>query len=279
MAAKIEDVSNELGYYQLLGHSEKARWIFHDLPWDELDERKVTPELIHNVKNAAFGELTTFSATESFMQLLHDDVDFTQWLAVWFYEETKHPLSLIRYLSKLGISTDETFIHRGRQITPMVNDRVVMLTSNICSEIAANTMYNSLGKTTDEPLINELVRNIARDEMRHSNGFQFYCRKTIQRSEDPAGERLKVLRTAWFLVEPASDGVTEHPVYLTVRGNIGMDNAAVEQMVRRKIIDRIGKVLELDIPEDVGAFYDVYAKCKKDYRASRRANPELADAV
>src|SRR4051794_40535054 len=99
MAQAIKDVSGELSYYRLLEASEQGRWIFADLPWDSFDETKVTPDLLHNAKAAAFGELTTFSATEAFMKLFHDDIDFTQWLAVWFYEETKHPLALIKWLA------------------------------------------------------------------------------------------------------------------------------------------------------------------------------------
>jgi hypothetical protein len=104
----MNDLSNDLGYYRLLESSEKARWIFRDQLWDEIDESKVTPELIEDVKIVAYAELTTFSATQSFMKLLHNDVDFLQWLSVWFYEETKHPLALIRWLGKVGVPRRRT---------------------------------------------------------------------------------------------------------------------------------------------------------------------------
>lgn len=204
----IDDVHGDLGYYRLLQASEKARWIFHDIPWDKIDRSKVTPELINDVKTATFAELTTFSATESFMKLFLDDVDFTQWLAVWFYEETKHPLAFIRWLGELGVPIDTGFIYRGRKIAPMTDSRVEMLTSNICSEIAANTAYRLFSKAVPEPVLAEISRNLARDEMRHSNGFQFYCQKTIERSDDPERERLRALRVVWFLLQPSSDGVS-----------------------------------------------------------------------
>jgi len=40
----------------------------------------------------------------------------------------------------------------------------------------------------------------------------------------------------------------------------------------------MGKVLDLDIPTRVDEFYDYYARFKKNYRSSRNANPELAEA-
>jgi hypothetical protein len=276
----ITDVSGELGYYDLLGLSEKARWDFHELPWDGFDLDALSEDTIHNVKTAAYGELTTFTATESFMKLFRSDIDFTQWLAVWFYEETKHPLALIRYLARLGIPTDDSFIHAGRKITPMVEDRVVMLVSNICSEIAANTLYNQTNKLVQEPLLNEIFRNLGRDEMRHSNGFQFYLRKTLKRAEDLDAERIKALRMTWFLVDPGSHGVTHHPVYLTVRQLRGVDGPAMERLIQEKILDRMSSVLELDLPQRAEDLYDYYTKFKKNYMASRRgADPVLAEAV
>ena len=98
-----------------------------------------------------------------------------------------------------------------------------------------------------EPLLSEIVRNIARDEMRHSNGFQFYLRKTLQRAEDLEAERLKALRMTWFLVDPGSHGVTNHPVYLSVRQMRGVDAPAIEAHIQEKVLDRMRSVLELDI--------------------------------
>lgn len=269
MAHELEDLSNQLGYYRLLESSERARWIFREQPWDEIDTSKVTPALIEDVKIAAYAELTTFSATAAFMQLLHDDVDFTQWLSVWFYEETKHPLALIRWLGRLGVPVAQEFIHRGRRITPMTHSPVEMLTSNICSEIAANTAYNQFAKTVEEPVLVQIVKDLARDEMRHSVGFEFYCKQTIERSDDPERERLVALRTAWFLLQPASDGVTQHPVFMTLLKMHCLDIAEVERRYREHIVMRIAKMLELDIPGP-DAFFDVYTELKKRYRAERR---------
>ena len=265
----IDDVHGDLGYYRLLQASEKARWIFHDIPWDKIDRSKVTPELINDVKTATFAELTTFSATESFMKLFLDDVDFTQWLAVWFYEETKHPLAFIKWLAKLGIPSDASLIHRGRQIAPMAGSKVEVLTSNICSEIVAHTSYYLLEKSVTEPVLAEILRNVARDEMRHSNGFQFYCQEAISQSEDPERERLRALRVAWFLSQPLRDGVTQHPVFLTLPKMRHVDTAELELLLRDRIADRIAKMLDLDIPGP-DAMYDVYVQLRKDYRAAKR---------
>ncbi len=275
MARMMSDVGVELGYYRLLEASEKSRWIMSELPWDDIDPSKVTPELVEDIKIAAYGELTTFSATEAFMKLFQDDVDFTQWLAVWFYEETKHPLAFMKWLAKLGIPTDEGLIHSGRKIAPMTGSKVEMLTSNICSEIVANTSYHLLEKSVAEPVLAEILRNVARDEMRHSNGFQFYCQKAISQSEDPERERLRALRVAWFLSQPLRDGVTQHPVFLTLPKMRHVDTGELERVLRERIAQRIAKMLDLEIPGP-DAIYDVFVQLRKDYRAARRSAPALA---
>lgn len=271
---KVTDVAGDLEYYRLLEGSEQGRWNFADMPWNGLDYSKVTPTLVHNVKAAAYGELTTFSATEAFMKLFRSDIDFTQWLAVWFYEETKHPLALIKWLKQVGVTTDDTFIHKGREITPMTDSRAEMLTFNIISEISACNMYNFLRETADEPLFLEITRNLARDEMRHSVGFTHYCAKTIQRSDDPDRERLRVLRATWFMTHGSRDDLTRHPVLLTLQQTQGVTTDTMLDRINSQIVTRVGKMLEIDIPRP-DAVYDAYSRLKKAYRG-RQAVPALA---
>jgi hypothetical protein len=270
MPPSILDVSADLGYYRLLGNSEKARWIFQDLPWDSIDARLVPPELVEDIKTAALAEFTTYSATESFMKLFHDDIDFTQWLAVWFYEETKHPLAFIKWLAHVGVKVDNAFVHAGRVIEPMTDSQAEMLASNICSEIAANAVYRILAEAVREPVLAEILRNVARDEMRHSNGFEFYCQKLIATSDDPDRDRLSAMRTIWFLLQPASDGVTQHPVFKTLLKMQLLDGDKVEETYRRSVIARTSKMLDVQAT-DRDSFYDVYAQLKRRYRSARPA--------
>jgi hypothetical protein len=66
------------------------------------------------------------------------------------------------------------------------------------------------------------------------------------------------------------DGVTQHPVFLTLPQMRHVDPAELERLLRERIADRIAKMLDLDIAGP-DAMYDVYVKLRKDYQASRRA--------
>ncbi len=267
---KQENIAASLSYFDLLAASEQGRWNLSELPNEKLDRSKVTPELIRNVEALAFGELTTFSATASFMNLFQDDVDFTQWISVWFYEETKHPLALIRWLHLVDVPIDKSFIHRGREIRPMTTSKIEMLVFNIISEITASNLYFQLRNVVEEPYLKEVLRNLARDEMRHSVGFTEYCRNSINDSDDPDRERLRVLRTAWYMLQPATrDGLSNHPVLLTRNNISGIDWSQTVDRVNELVVTRLSNLLGIGIPS-VDDLYEVYSTFKQRYRAENR---------
>jgi hypothetical protein len=270
MTKAIADVSAEFGYYDLLGASEKARWKFGELPWDDFDKSKASDGDIYAATVSAQGELTTFSATSSFMQLFSDDLDFMQWLAIWFYEETRHPLALIKWLALAGSPTDEAFMRSGREIAPMTKSKVDMLTFNIVSEIMACVVYQHLSNAANEPLLAEITRNISRDEMRHSVGFEYYCKKAIEAAADPGLERLRALRAVWFLLEPSADGLAQHPVFLALKRVKGVDVDAIKETVTRQILRRFSKLLALEL-ESPDRLYAVYSRSKREYRSAQAA--------
>lgn len=267
MRVKATDSFNELSYYSLFEVAERARWKVTELPWDAFDKSKVDTALISLVRTMTIGECTTFLATRSFMDLFADDLDFTQWLAVWLYEETKHPQVLVRWLSCAGEKISEQELLDARAITPMTPSSVEMLTFNIVSEIVAASLYQSFAKRVEEPLLREIMTVLGKDENRHSVGFEHYCKAYIQTADDPEKEKLTCLRAAWVFMQ--DDSFVQHPVYITL--NRVKDTASEDLMfkVRQQITSRISKVIGIPIagPEE---FNEVYQTVRKNYRQSRQ---------
>src|SRR5215510_12030699 len=83
-------------YYSLFREAEAVRWKMSDIPFSAIETDKASPALVGLMKELAAAELTTWTATNQFFEAFSDDVDFTQWLTVWLYEETKHPQALMR---------------------------------------------------------------------------------------------------------------------------------------------------------------------------------------
>jgi len=81
---QTSDIIEDLLHYELFGAAERVRWRMEDIPWSEIDRSKVTPKALVLVRQIALAELTTYAATRRFLQEFSDDIDFTQWMSVWF---------------------------------------------------------------------------------------------------------------------------------------------------------------------------------------------------
>lgn len=276
MNAKAQDIFNDLSYYSLFDVAEKARWQMTEIEWDKIDKSQINDELLETVKVITFGELTTYSATRSFMEMFQDDVDFTQWLAVWLYEETKHPHALTKWLALNGVKLDEDYLREGRTITPMTDSRVEMLTFNIISEIVAGNMYLATAEVAPEPVLKDIAVKLARDEMRHSVGFENYCRIEIERAADPDYEKLIALRSAWVFLQDSQ--FIDHPVFITVRKMGAVLGDKVLQKIRTQIAARVGRLAGID-KLDPDKIYEVYTEMKAAYRKNKKAALGAASSV
>lgn len=266
----VTDIVRDLSYYGLYDIAEQARWSMSEIPWGQIDMSVVDDNLISLVRGAMFGELTTYSATHAFMTLFTDDIDFTQWLSVWLYEETKHPHALAKWLSETGNPLDATFFRAGRVITPMRTSRVEMLTFNIISEVVAGMNYSRTSVIMPEPVLKVIMRNLGKDELRHSQGFEHYCKKHIRAAEDPDRERLLCLRATWAFLQ--GEQMIEHPVFMTANQiAVYTDPAVFEKtcaLIRTQVTRRIAGVVEMDIAEPEGV-YEAYRTLRGKYRKSK----------
>ena len=206
----MNDVIAESLCYPLFAQAERVRWRMEDVPWDRIAHERVTPGLVALVREIAYAELTTTSATRRFLSELGDDPDFTQWVSVWFYEETKHPQVLLRWLRCVGVTVDDGFLARGRATAPFMKSRIGTLVTNIISEMVASSSYARLCAASPEPVLAGIARNLAADEARHAASFYAYARRALERSADPAADRRDALKVLYMWFHD-NEGV-RHPV-------------------------------------------------------------------
>jgi hypothetical protein len=263
-----KDILSELLHYELFGAAERVRWQLEDIPWQTIVRDKVGPNVPAFVRQLALAELTTYAATRRFLQEFSDDIDFTQWMSVWFYEETKHPHVLVRWLRELGENFSSREMVRGRITAPFMKSRFGMLVTNMISEVHASALYVVLGRTTEEPVLKAIASNIARDEARHATGFLAYARRALERSKQPEEDRLEALKVLHMWLSENSH--VQHPVN-TVRlrtagedelvgglssadANVSEDHSMVQgQMARERALGLVGNLtgLQMNGAEDV----------------------------
>src|SRR5262245_40185876 len=244
-------------YTMLAGQSEKVRWALADIPWADLRPELAPPALRALVREMAFSEHATYSATQKFMQTFAHDVDFTQWLAVWFYEETRHPHVLATWLERLGDPVEADFVGRGRVSTPFMKSLTGTLVTNVISEVTAAHAYHAMAVTAREPVLAAIARRISGDEARHASAFFRYADRRVAEARDPDRERLDALKVLHFWLNES--GQVSHPINQMIerlRGSadgadqaIRFNLAAVNRRVTRLVGVLVGRALSR--PEQV----------------------------
>ncbi len=187
---------------ELATGAERVRWPLASIPWQDIDAARAPAELRAVVREMAFSENATYSATQRFLDSFFDDVDFSQWISVWFYEETRHPHVLVEWLRRVGEPVSNDFIVKGRVSTPFMRSIVGTLVTNVISEVTAAQAYRHLAGTSPEPVLAGIARRIAGDEARHASSFFRFTRRVLaSKSPDDArrdrARGLEVLQ-AWL---------------------------------------------------------------------------------
>ncbi len=196
--------------------AEGVRWKLTDIPWDTFDLSKATAPLKAMVREMAYSEYTTFSATQRFMETFGNNTDFSQWVSVWFYEETRHPMVLLKWLELAGEMQEADFAIKGRVSVPFMKSKTGTLVTNVISEMVAAEAYVGFVRVT-EPVLAVLAQRIGADEARHGASFFTYARRAIALSSEPDRERLAAMKVLHFWLHAAQ--TVSHPV-----------NEAVERM-------------------------------------------------
>jgi hypothetical protein len=247
----------EHAFPALAATAEAARWKIAEVPWDSFDRARATPGLLALVREMAFFEQATFSATQRFMQAFSDDLDFTQWVSIWFYEETRHPMVLMRWLELAGETCDDAFVARGRVSSPFMRSRTGTLVTNVISEITAAAAYLALAQAAPEPLLAALARRVASDEARHSASFFRYARLRIEHSAQPDRERLDAVKVLHFWLNESAS--VTHPVNQTMERLRGLEPVSGVRpdaaALRARICGVVGLLADarLRSPDDVPA--------------------------
>lgn len=254
---RLDDVIGEALYPGLFAQAEVVRWRMQDIPWSRIERDAASSGLRQLVREIAFSELTTATATRRFLTDLGDDVDLTQWIAVWFYEETKHPHALLTWLHHLGERVDGQFMQRGRATAPFMRSRIGTLVTNIISEMVASAGYAALAARAAEPVLRRIATHLAGDEARHAASFYAYARRHLERSTEPAADRRDALKVLYLWY--AGSALVGHPVseFYGRHAQQSEIGETMEQLgfnlaaPRDRIFQLIGTLLDLELDGSV----------------------------
>jgi len=196
-----------------------GRWTLDDIPWQEFDRARLDPEIVRIVKAASLVEFNGGAYAHHLCRVFADDPQFQADVRRWGAEEVQHGRALARWAALADpdfdfeaamarfrdgfrVDFDAAESRRGSRASEMVARCVV--------EIGTSSYYSALRDAAEEPVLKEICRHIAGDELRHYRLFY----KTLGRyaAQERLG-RLARLRVALGRVAESEDDELAYAYY------------------------------------------------------------------
>src|SRR5215831_11336074 len=189
-----------------------GRWTLDDIPWDRLDRSKIDGELVRLVKAASLVEYNGGAYAHHLCRIFDDDPEFQQSARRWGEEEVQHGKALARwaeladaefdfdaafrrFLAGYQVDFDCEFSRRGSRSGEMIARCMV--------EVGTSSYYSVLRDAAQEPVLKEICRRIAADEIRHYKLFYKNLTRCLEREHVGFWRRLRV--AAGRIVESEDD--------------------------------------------------------------------------
>jgi rubrerythrin len=176
-------------------------WTLEQIPWTRFDPARVDPEIVKLVKAAAMVEFNGGEYATYLKRVFADDPEFQAVATAWAQEEVQHGRALARWAKLADPNFDfESAFKRFTAGYSIDVDVEQSIRGSRCGELVArcivetgtSSYYTALNEATDEPVLKQICRNIAADELRHYKLFYTYLQRYLEREELNGWRRLKV---------------------------------------------------------------------------------------
>jgi hypothetical protein len=151
-------------------------WTLDDIRWDDFDRVRVDPEIVAIVKAASLVEYNGAAYAHHLCRIFADDPDFQAAARRWGEDEIRHGEALARWAALANpefdfaaafsrfqagyrVDFDRAASRRGSRSGEMVARCMV--------EVGTSSYYAALRDAVREPVLRQICRNIAADEVRH----------------------------------------------------------------------------------------------------------------
>ena len=180
---------------------QPKHWTADDIPWERFDPAKVDPELLKIVKAAACVEHNARDYATYLCNVFDDDPEFQEAAKAWAVEEVQHGQVLGRWaeMADPGFDFDRAFARFVAGFRPDVDatesirgSRSGELVSRCMVEVGTSSYYGSLGGATDEPVLKEICKKIAADELRHYKLFYTHMKRYLDHENATRARRFMV---------------------------------------------------------------------------------------
>ncbi len=176
-------------------------WSLDDIPWEAFDPSKVDPELLKVVKAASMVESNGRDYATYLCNVFPDDPEFKEAAKAWALEEVQHGAVLARWaeMADPGFNFERCFrrftdgYRLPLEATESVRgSRWGELVSRCIVEVGTSSYYAALSEAAEEPVLKEICKRIAADELRHYKLFYRHLKRYLKREKVGRWRRLRV---------------------------------------------------------------------------------------
>jgi len=218
-------------------------WTLDDIPWDRFDPARLDPDIVAMVKAASLVEYNGGADAHHLCRVFADDPAFQERARQWGDEEVQHGAALARWAALADhrfdfdsafarfqngyrIDFDSIRLRRGSRAGEMIARCIV--------ETGTSSYYTALREAASEPVLQEICRRIAADELRHYKLFYANLQRYLDAEGIGGWKRVRI--AAGRLVETEDDELA----YAYYAANLGALDGA-DPYDRRRCIRAYAK--------------------------------------
>ena len=211
-------------------------WTLDDIEWERFDRSKLDPEIVKVVKAASLVEYNGHDYAAYLSSVFHDDPEFQAAAEGWGAEEVQHGEALARWAVLADPSFDfaasfdrfSAVIMLPLEATRSIRgSRCGELISRCLVEVGTSSYYSALGQATEEPVLKQICRNIAGDELRHYKLFYSHMKRYL------AEEQLGFWRRLWVGIGRMHESEDDELAYAYYAANHAAEGPYERKRFRR----------------------------------------------
>jgi hypothetical protein len=178
-----------------------GHWTLDDIPWDGFDRSKLDLGIVRIIKAASLVEYNGGAYAHHLCRIFHDDPNFQRAARRWGEEEIQHGRALARWAALADPSYDFAAafdrFQTGYRIdfdtdTSRRGSRSGEMIARCMVEVGTSSYYSALRDGVREPVLQEICRNIAADEIRHYKLFYKTLTRCLEQERMGLWGRLRV---------------------------------------------------------------------------------------
>jgi rubrerythrin len=176
-------------------------WTLDSISWQLFDPSRVEPATLKVIKAAALVEINGEVYAQYLSNVFGQDPEFCVLLQSWARDEFRHGQALRRWAEMADEDLDFDEVYRrfmaGSHFEldtkeSVFGSRSGELLTRCIVEVGTSSWYSAIADETTEPVLKEICRHIAADEVRHYKLFYTYLQRYMEADGLGRWARLKL---------------------------------------------------------------------------------------